>query len=362
MTSTPSIETPYSFSESAIEECLREASLGNLKANLWLGVMYMEGKGVESSNHKAFKHLLIAANGGQAVAQLLVGNLYVTGRRDFTRDGSGLNTIQALAHRVFKLLYEHRESFKWHMDSRDARFWFSKAAEQGEAEAQYLLAMLTEARNYKEAITWYLKAANQDHVGAQLRIGQLYEEGRNVIGGVRRNRVKALIWYKKAASHGNQEAQLAIARLASETSSGKSAQSCVQDLDLDDVHVEERSEAHSQETGHRTQSRFRQVRWAEVAMTTACIAMLLIALARMPYDYYTLLRWTLCPINAYLAVCAFERRVNWVGYIFIAVAVIYNPIIPVHLSRGTWRVVNVMSAAALLMTSLQHLVRRESIP
>lgn len=151
-------------------------------------------------------------------------------------------------------------------------------------------------------------------------------------------------------------------RLAGETSSGRNAQSCMQDPGVNDVHVEEHGAAHSQDTGQRTPSKSRQIRWAEVAMTTACIAMLVTAIARMPYDYYTLLRWILFPINAYLAICAFERRVNWVGYVFIAVAVIYNPIIPVHLSRGTWRVLNAISAVALLMTSLQHLVRRESNP
>ncbi len=59
------------------------------------------------------------------------------------------------------------------------------------------------------------------------------------------------------------------------------------------------------------------------------------------YGYYTLLRWVCCGVFAYLAVQSMkQRRDGWVWVLGITAA-LYNPIVPVHLTRGIWSVVNV---------------------
>lgn len=85
---------------------------------------------------------------------------------------------------------------------------YRKAAEQGDATAQYNLGVMYDngrgvAQDYKQAITWYRKAAEQGDVGAQVNLGFMYAEGQ----GVTRNDKQAVTWYRKAAEQGDATAQ-----------------------------------------------------------------------------------------------------------------------------------------------------------
>jgi uncharacterized protein len=78
--------------------------------------------------------------------------------------------------------------------------WFRMAAEGGNAEAQYKLAVMLEhawgtRRDYQEAMSWYSKAAKQGHAGGQNNIGLMYEKGR----GVPIDYNEAIKWYTMAA-------------------------------------------------------------------------------------------------------------------------------------------------------------------
>ncbi|MBJ7592575.1 sel1 repeat family protein [Aeromonas veronii] len=80
----------------------------------------------------------------------------------------------------------------------------SKAAEQGDANAQYNLgSMYFDVRgvsqDYKQAVAWYRKAAEQGHAKAQLNIGFMYANGI----GVSQDYKQAVAWYRKAAEQGN---------------------------------------------------------------------------------------------------------------------------------------------------------------
>ena len=80
----------------------------------------------------------------------------------------------------------------------------------------------------------------------------------------------------------------------------------------------------------------------------AC-AMLLWALnPEHPYAYYVLLRWVCCPIFAFLALRA--RRLGLEGWVWVlgVTAAIYNPIIPVHLTREIWSLVNLVTAGFVI--------------
>jgi hypothetical protein len=71
------------------------------------------------------------------------------------------------------------------------------------------------------------------------------------------------------------------------------------------------------------------------------------AVGRHPYSFYTLLRWICCAVFVYSAFTAHERnRVPWV-WIFGVLAVLFNPIVPVHLQRDTWQIVDWVTTAAI---------------
>ncbi len=90
-----------------------------------------------------------------------------------------------------------------------------------------------------------------------------------------------------------------------------------------------------------------------VAWGVASVMLFSAAIANHPYSFYTLLRWVCCPVFAYSAAFALEtQRVPW-AWIFGVLAVVYNPLVPVHLDRGTWIAVNwftigVIAVAAVL--------------
>jgi hypothetical protein len=66
------------------------------------------------------------------------------------------------------------------------------------------------------------------------------------------------------------------------------------------------------------------------------------------YSYYILLRWVCCGIFAYLTVEALKREKDGWAWVLGINAVIYNPIIRVHLNRDYWSVINVISIIVAL--------------
>lgn len=92
-----------------------------------------------------------------------------------------------------------------------AAVWYTKAAQNGMAEAQaelgkmYINAKGVE-RNYEEASKWIQAAADQGVAEAQYYMGWMYEEG--VV--FKKDTKTALDWYKKAADGGNTAAMLKI--------------------------------------------------------------------------------------------------------------------------------------------------------
>ncbi len=81
---------------------------------------------------------------------------------------------------------------------------FRAAAEKGNAECQYNLALMYEqgmgiAKDEKEAVVWYKKSAEQGNSNAQFNLGVLYENGR----GTKVDFAQANQWYRKAAVQGD---------------------------------------------------------------------------------------------------------------------------------------------------------------
>lgn len=89
------------------------------------------------------------------------------------------------------------------------------------------------------------------------------------------------------------------------------------------------------------------------------ITMLFIGLGDLPYGYYTLLRILVCASTAYLAwqhynYCA---ELTWWTLLLGFIAVLFNPIIPIHLEREIWAPIDVISAAVLIV----HMIKSQKI-
>jgi hypothetical protein len=64
---------------------------------------------------------------------------------------------------------------------------------------------------------------------------------------------------------------------------------------------------------------------------------LLLALATWPYGYYQLLRFVVCGVSVYVAFMAYQWQKIWATWLFGFIAVLFNPLIPIHLSRRVWQ-------------------------
>src|SRR3972149_5625390 len=69
---------------------------------------------------------------------------------------------------------------------------------------------------------------------------------------------------------------------------------------------------------------------------------LLGALGRWPYGYYQLLRWITCGAAVFVAICSYGWQKIWLVWLFGFVAVLFNPLVPIHLSREVWQPIDVI--------------------
>ena len=74
------------------------------------------------------------------------------------------------------------------------------------------------------------------------------------------------------------------------------------------------------------------------------------ALERHTYDYYTLLRWVVCGTCAFVVYIAAELEKNGWIWIMGIIGLLFNPIIPVHLSKSTWQPIDVVAGIVLLVS------------
>jgi TPR repeat protein len=92
-------------------------------------------------------------------------------------------------------------------DDTEAVTWFRKAANQGDAIAEFMLGNLYVngkgvPQDNSEALIWFQRAAEQGHRVAKLYLGVMYAEAR----GVPQDYVRAHMWFSLSAAQGEQKA------------------------------------------------------------------------------------------------------------------------------------------------------------
>ncbi len=135
----------------------------------------------EEDEEEQLRNLRLAAEQGDADAQLNLGKSYYTG------DGV-------------------------EQDYKEAVKWFRLAADQGVAEAQINLGVCYYTgqgakQNYKEAVKWFRLAAEQGIAKAQFSLGICYANGI----GVKEDYKEAIKWYKLAAENGHKQSLFSLA-------------------------------------------------------------------------------------------------------------------------------------------------------
>jgi hypothetical protein len=89
-----------------------------------------------------------------------------------------------------------------------------------------------------------------------------------------------------------------------------------------------------------------------VAWLVAAVMLIFAVTGKHPYSFYTLLRWICCAAFAYSAFTAHEKsRVPWI-WIFGVLALLFNPILPVHLRRDTWQIVDWATIGVIVVAAI----------
>jgi len=113
----------------------------------------------------------------------------------------------AKAQNVLAVMYINGQGLP--KDIKKAMIWYEKAAALGNDAAQYNLGIIYDLgennipQDYKKAAYWYEKAAALGRAEAQYNLGAMYIKGK----GVSQNYEQGVAWIKKAASKGDEMAQ-----------------------------------------------------------------------------------------------------------------------------------------------------------
>lgn len=80
--------------------------------------------------------------------------------------------------------------------------------------------------------------------------------------------------------------------------------------------------------------------------------LLFLALGRHPYGYYTVLRWITCAVSCYGAYLFYKLDRLYVVIPLGVIAVLFNPIIPIHLNRWTWQLIDIAVGVIILISTI----------
>lgn len=85
---------------------------------------------------------------------------------------------------------------------------------------------------------------------------------------------------------------------------------------------------------------------------------LLLCLADMPYGFYTLVRFVSAFTFAYLSYDYFKSKKEGLGFVFAALALLFQPFFKVALARTIWNIVDVIVSVGLLYLLISTFKRK----
>ena len=98
-------------------------------------------------------------------------------------------------------------------------------------------------------------------------------------------------------------------------------------------------------------SPFSETRPHAIPAAVAALA-LFAALGEWPYGYYTLLRLLVCGAGAYTAFVMYQWQKVGLAWLFGFIAVLFNPIVTVHLSRALWQPMDVICGTVFALVAI----------
>ena len=74
----------------------------------------------------------------------------------------------------------------------------------------------------------------------------------------------------------------------------------------------------------------------------------------MPYGFYNLVRFVAMIVFAIYAYTYYEKKSNKLAIIFLSLAILFQPLLPIHLGRDLWDVIDVIVAIFLIALHIKE--------
>lgn len=89
--------------------------------------------------------------------------------------------------------------------------------------------------------------------------------------------------------------------------------------------------------------------------TVICIVALALGLFALPIGYYSLLRWFICGTAIFIAIKLNNKeKTSFTFWSYCLVALVYNPIAPLHLGKDFWSIVNIATILGFIYIIKEH--------
>ena len=194
--------------------------LSNPESQFALGLMYVDGKGVDKDPATAAQWFLKAARQEHLEAQFKLGEMYKDGIGVETNTkeaklwlskaaGKGLEKASNALQDILRaeeqnILAKELQSLK-----NSPIYSYLLSANQGDTGAKYKVGVMyiegeDAPQDTQEGIRWLQSAANNDHTLAQLELGKIYLQG---APSMEKDYLMAMKWLEKAAQNGDSDAQ-----------------------------------------------------------------------------------------------------------------------------------------------------------
>lgn len=191
-----------------LEQLRQAAEGGDAKAQLALGNRYATGRGVPKDPAKALDWFRRAATAGLGEAQLLVGSAYINGQgvprdleqaRIWLEKAAEAKVPGAALH--LGICYDKLGKYDQALD------WFLKSNAQGDKKAPLNIGFeYVKLEDFNKAVPWLEKAAKAGQADAQFSLGMIYYNG--LLGA--KDYAKAATYLEEAARQNHPDAQYVL--------------------------------------------------------------------------------------------------------------------------------------------------------
>jgi len=200
--------------------------LSDAESQFALGLMYVDGKGVDKDPTTAAQWFLKAARQNHIEAQYRLGEMYQNGigvKPDTSEAklwlskaaGKGLDKASDALQEILRA--EERNILDKELQSlkNSPIYPYLLSANQGDTNAKYKVGImyikgLDAPQDTQEGIRWLQSAANNNHILAQLELGKIYLHG---APSIEKDYLTAMKWLEKAAQDGDADAQFHLGNM-----------------------------------------------------------------------------------------------------------------------------------------------------